>query len=82
MSGSPFSVTFFGEAKKVTALRHEQLVERGRLHSTKPLTLTLSRKGRGGLKCASWGITRWIPGCAENDGFGWRVLAACGSLPQ
>ena len=40
-------VAFFGEAKKVTALRHEQLLAYGQLQSTKPLTLTLSHKGRG-----------------------------------
>ena len=47
MSGSLFWTTFFGEAKMVTALRHEQLVANESAHSTSPLTLTLSRKGRG-----------------------------------
>ena len=37
-------------------------------HSTSPLTLTLSREGRGDNICASRGITYWIPGCAEDDG--------------
>jgi len=46
-------VTFFGEAKKVTALRHEQLVAKSKLHFTIPLSLALSHQGRGNQQ-RSW----------------------------
>ena len=47
MSGSPSFGYFSWKQKKVTALRHEQLVAKATLYSTRPPTLTLSRKGRG-----------------------------------
>ena len=58
-------VTFLGEARKVTAVRHEQLVAKIALHATSPVTLTLSRKGRGARFTLRGGLRAGFPPSRE-----------------
>jgi hypothetical protein len=66
--GSPFLVTFFGEAKKVTAPRHERDV--GAHPSPRPLTL--SREGRGDYAAlrAAYGLDSRCASMTANWGEG------------